>query len=518
MKKAHFGFNLCMVFAAVLLTGCELPKNTAQKSPLTPMQSEDWITTEQSKKQFAAGKTAYLPLYDGFMSISTRIHLIHHAKHNIDLQYYIWEDDFVGNLMLSQLLSAADRGVKIRLLIDDQNGTQLDEKLLTLSQHPNFEIKLFNPYKFRNFRILDYAFRLKNVNHRMHNKLIVADGVVAVTGGRNISSEYFDASNHFQFTDVDIFFAGKAVRSANQSFLNFWNDNLSYEIQHIKNKKPDSSQLKKLREDFEKAVVNRNELKRRLDLAELEIKKQLEQHPIEWTQAHFVADHPDKIRGDAKDSQYIYAQMLGLMGEPKDHLELVSAYFVPTQKGTDYLVQRAEQGIDIRILTNSFLANDVALVHAFYKKHRQPLLQSGVKLWEFKPYIERSERTWYEKITGNVIPKKNKNSSSLHAKFFDIDGMVFVGSFNFDPRSAHLNTEVGLVVESEKFQDEITATLDQYLPQIAYELKLDEQGGVIWLDHQKNGTIKTFKNDPETTQFQRWMMKTVTLMPVEWMM
>ena len=210
--------------------------------------------------------------------------------------------------------------------------------------------------------------------------------------------------------------------------------------------------------------------------------------------------------------------MLNIMGEPKQHLELVSAYFVPTRKGTDYLVNLSKNDVRIRILTNSFLANDIAVVHAFYQKYRHDLLQNGIKLYEFKPYIERNKRTWYEVVTGNVIPAKGKNTSSLHAKFFDIDGIVFIGSFNFDPRSANLNSEVGLVVESDVLQKYISRSLDQYLPQIAYELKLNKQGEIIWLDQHKDGSIVEYKHDPETTKFQRFAMQAVSYLPIEWMM
>ncbi len=197
---------------------------------------------------------------------------------------------------------------------------------------------------------------------------------------------------------------------------------------------------------------------------------------------------------------------------------MVSAYFVPTQAGTDYLGQLSQKRVDIRVLTNSFAANDVAIVHAFYSQYRRELLQNGIKLYEFKPIIERTRPTWYEKMTGRVIPAKGKKSSSLHAKFFDVDGKVFIGSFNFDPRSAYINTEVGLVVESEALQAQIQQVLDEYLPVIAYELKLDASGELIWLDHQANGQTIVYRHDPQTTRFQRRIMKWVAYLPIEWMM
>ena len=503
--------------ALITLTGCSLPMNQSNKQPPIQIHAEHWLNGSNVDTQMSQGLTAYLALDDAFSSIASRLHLINKAKYNIDLQYYIWENDSIGHLMLAELLKAADRGVKVRLLIDDQNGTKLDATLKQLAAHPNFEIKLFNPYKFRKLRVIDYAFRLKHINHRMHNKLIIADGAIAVTGGRNISREYFDASDNFQFTDMDILFYGTAVQHANDVFHEFWNDNLSYSVPQLLGN-GNQEQLAKLRQYYELTALQKDQLKKRIELAEKQINKHLKDRPINWAKAHFIADSPNKIRGEATHDQLIYSQMLNIMGEPKQHLELVSAYFVPTRKGTDYLVNLSKNDVRIRILTNSFLANDIAVVHAFYQKYRHDLLQNGIKLYEFKPYIERNKRTWYEVVTGNVIPAKGKNTSSLHAKFFDIDGMVFIGSFNFDPRSANLNSEVGLVVESDVLQKYISKSLDQYLPQIAYELKLNKQGEIIWLDQHKDGSIVEYKHDPETTKFQRFAMQAVSYLPIEWMM
>ena len=519
MTKQTASHWILFTIIFLTLTGCNLPMNQSVKDEPIAVKTADWLNNnEETQNKISAGLTAYLPLHDPFMSMATRVHLIHQAKYNLDLQYYIWEDDVIGHHLLSELLKAADRGVKVRLLIDDQNGTKLDESLRQLSEHPNFEIKLFNPYKYRNFRVIDYVFRLKNVNHRMHNKLIIADGAVAVTGGRNISSEYFDASENFQFADMDIFFGGTAVNSANQIFLNFWNDDLSYSVKQLIDP-PKNTNLETIRKRYaETTNFKEKDTDVRIQQAEEQLKENLKNKPIQWAKAHFLGDSPDKIRQNVDDKQLIFHQIMNIMGEPKDHIELVSAYFVPTKSGTAYLSALKDKNIKARVLTNSYLANDVPLVHAFYQKYRKPLLQNGVKLYEFKPYIERDQRTWYEVVTGNVIPAKNKNSSRLHAKFFDIDGMVFIGSFNFDPRSAWLNTEVGLVVESNDLQNEISASLDEFLPQVAYELKLNQNGEIIWLDHQKDGSYKTLEVEPETTRFQRFAIKFVSIFPVEWMM
>lgn len=516
----HGFFSFLIIATTINLGGCSLPINSIQPEQATQSYSEHWLNHQNTDadKKLNDDLTAYLTMSDAFQSIAARVHLIRKAQHTLDLQYYIWVDDFIGHLMLQELLKAADRGVKVRLLIDDQNGTQLDDTLVALAQHPNISIRLYNPYKYRNLRVIDYIFRFNNINHRMHNKLIVADGAIAVTGGRNISSEYFDASESFQFTDMDVLFYGTAVEQANKVFLNFWNYDLSYPVQNII-AQGSAEDLAQLRLGYSKtSSKNRmeNNVDQKVNQEQKNLEIQLTQQQPAWAKAYFLADHPNKTKAQAKDHQLIHNQILQKMGQPKTEFELVSAYFVPTEQGTTYLSKLAKSQVKVRILTNSLVANDVALVHAFYQKYRKPLLASGAKLYEFKPYIERERRTWYEVMTGNVIPAKGKNTSSLHAKFFDVDDKVFIGSFNFDPRSIHLNTEVGLMVHSDQLQAEVSTLLDHYLPTVAYELKLDAQGNVIWLE-QKDGAVIEHKTEPESTKFQRFMIKAVSYLPIEWM-
>ncbi|ALH96145.1 phospholipase D family protein [Acinetobacter equi] len=475
-----------------------------------------WFHEIDFQTKVTQGLTAYLALNEAFLSIASRRHIITTAKHRIDLQYYIWENDAIGQLLLADLLHAADRGVKVRLLIDDQNGTQLDQSLRQLSLHPNFQIKLFNPYRFRKLRIIDYIFRFKHINHRMHNKLIIGDGQLAVTGGRNISREYFDASENFQFTDLDILFFGAAAQQANALFYNFWEDELSVSVSKILSK-GSSEELQELRNQYELSELRRTQHQRQIDEAENYIHMLLKTKPVQWVNAEFIGDSPNKIRGQASKDELIAEQFFKIMGPPESQLELVSAYFVPKKRGLNFFKELIQNNIKIRVLTNSYLANDVPVVHAFYQKYRKELLASGVKLYEFKPYIQRKKRTWYEIITGNVIPAKGKNASRLHAKFFDLDGVVFIGSFNFDPRSAHLNTEVGLIIKSQQLQQELSQTLDQHLPTVAYELQLNTEGRIIWLEYKEDGSTTTHNQEPHTTKFQRFVIKLVSFLPIEWM-
>ncbi|MCU4535743.1 phospholipase D family protein [Acinetobacter bereziniae] len=491
--------------------------NQSQQEQQSQVYQDHWITEPQAKNMLTQGLTAYLAMNDAFQSIASRIHLIRKAKYTLDLQYYIWADDFIGNLMLHELLKAADRGVKVRLLIDDQNGTKIDRQLSALLTHPNISIKLYNPYKFRHFRVMDYIFRAQRINHRMHNKLIIADGAIAVTGGRNISSEYFDASESFQFTDMDVLFFGQSVNRANEVFTEFWNFELSYPIEQFISK-GSAQDLIDLRKSFEKLEQAEHSTDEKVNLEQKELANELNQNKINWAYADFLADSPKKSLGKAQGNELISHQIHQHLGDPKQEMDLIAAYFVPTQNGTDFISQFPKQNVDVRILTNSFVANDVALVHAFYQKYRVDLLKNGAKLYEFKPYIERKRRTWYEVVTGNIIPKKGKNKSSLHAKFINIDDKVFIGSFNLDPRSFNINTEVGLVLKSDPLQEQISDLLDRTLLTVAYELQLNSQGELIWLDYQGDGKVIKHHVDPETTRFQRFMMYSVSYLPLEWMM
>lgn len=509
-------FVIFMLYTA-LLVGCSLPSNQAMQQSTIQPHVEEWYTDPETQANIAQGFTGYLTLDNAFNSIAARLYLIHHAQHSLDVQYYIWADDNIGHMMFNALLNAADRGVKIRLLIDDQNGVTLDHTLQALAQHPNFEIKLFNPYKYRHVRILDYGLRLRQINHRMHNKLLIADGAVAITGGRNISQEYFDASDDYQFTDLDILFLGTALPAANQSFQAFWQHPLSYETQQII-RPAEPQALKELRQRYASKQPSQDQLNKQLKQAEQAVQEDLQRRQHVWAKAKFVADPPDKILRRAPKSSLLYQQLQTQMGTAHRQMNLVSAYFVPTEKGVNTLIQLVNDGAKVRVLTNSYLANDVPIVHAFYQKYRKALLEKGIQLYEFKPYIERPKRTWYEVMTGNIIPAKSKNASRLHAKFFSIDQKVYIGSFNFDPRSAQLNTEVGIVLDSAALQQDIQQSLDENLMQVAYQLKLDAAGEIIWIEQLPNGEKLIHQVEPETTKFQRFMFKAIAFTPFEWMM
>lgn len=527
----HYIRLLWMMFlSCVCLTACQLPKNQALSSeeslPKLSLSKQStaevlqnynvWLDADNYQNNVAQGLTGYYALDNSFLSLASRIHMIRHAKYQIDVQYYIWADDEIGHILLAELLNAAERGVQVRLIIDDQNGTDLDQTLIALSQHPNFQIKLYNPYKYRYFRVADYLLRAKQINRRMHNKLLIADGFVALTGGRNVSNEYFEASQDFQFSDMDVMFVGTAVTQASQVFANFWTDELSYPVAQMIEKPADHA-LETQRKHYQQFLSSQRS-SARLQKVEEMIRQYGQGRQYEWTEAHFVGDLPSKTKGNGKDDDLIANQISHLIATPKQRISIVSAYFVPQKAGTANLTAQSKAGVKSTILTNSLVANDVAMVHAFYQKYRRDLVESGVKLYEFKPYIHRKEKSWYEVLTGNVLPAKSRDRSSLHAKFFLSDDQVFIGSFNCDPRSMNLNTEVGLVIRSANLANAIETQLEQYLPYIAYQVQLDDQGQLIWLERFENGQSKIHHQEPQTTAFQRGLVKIISWLPIESMM
>lgn len=508
------------VISALGLVGCQLPDNQGQhqQAKLAQHHSQQPISYKTIPQQVTEGLSQFYTLEDPFTSIAARIHLIQQAQHQLDLQYYIWNNDPIGRYVLGELLKAADRGVKIRLIIDDQNGNQLDDLLLSLAQHQHIQIGIFNPYKYRDARWLDMLTRSLHINQRMHNKLIVRDGLYALTGGRNISAEYFDAGQKFQFTDLDVMFYGASAQQAQDSFDAYWQSDLNYSIEQLLRSKH-VTPLDQLRQQFANEAHLLVKEQQVITLALTDVQRAFDDTAKDWVPTQFYADVPEKAKGInyvAQEQLLIY-RLFEHMGRPDEHLELVSAYFVPGNKGVDYIGSLRERNVPVRILTNSLAANDVALVHAYYAPYRKALLKQGVKLYEFKPYLDR-DRTWYERVSGNVIPAKERARSSLHAKFFDIDGHVFIGSFNFDPRSAYLNTEVGVAIDSDPLQNRLTQALDEYLPLIAYELVLNENDDIIWREYLPNGNVIEHAHDPHTTRFQRAVMAIIAIFPFEWMM
>jgi len=445
-------------------------------------------------------------LADGRDAFAARAVLAQAADRSLDVQYYIWRNDTTGRLMFDALRNAAERGVRVRLLLDDNNTAGLDEALAALDAHPMIEVRLFNPNAMRSLRTVGLVADFMRLNRRMHNKSFTADNQVTIIGGRNVGDEYFGAAGEISFADLDVIAAGPVVRAVSDDFDLYWNSPSAYPLALLA---PDAVAARALTPDAE-ATAYIEAIKRSAFLEQL-IGGSL---PLEWARTRFVSDDPAKVMGKAAPEANIAFKLRDLLGEPQRSLDLVSPYFVPGEEGAAAFIDLAKKGARTRILTNSLEATDVAAVHAGYAKWRKPLLEAGVTLYELRR--EATDEPSREKRgSGSGI---GSSDASLHAKTFGVDGSrVFVGSFNFDQRSIHLNTEMGMVIDSPALATRLGETLDRTLPTRAYEVKLDEQGSVIWLERRGEQVIR-YDKEPGTSWFKRAAVKALSWLPIDWLL
>ena len=509
---------------AITVTGCStLPKHTIESIPETTLQVDTTQTTLaqiiQPLQEQHPELTGYLVLFEPLEALSARLRLIDKAEKTLDLQYYIWDNDKVGALALHALIRAADRGVRVRLLIDDNNAKSTEGIFLALAQHPNIEVKLFNPYRFRKYRALDMILDLKRINRRMHNKSFIADHQVALIGGRNMTNQYYNVSDNYQFSDVDVMLVGSAVKDISHSFDEYWNHEYAYKVQEVVKQSAHRLSYDSLKQQLDEhykriTVQNYLDLTSNSQAIDSLMSRNI---PLDWVKAEVVKDSPDKIKSKAKKKEHLNFQLIQQLEQPEKNVDLISAYFVPEKKGAKMLTDLAEDGIKVRVLTNSFKANDVAVVHAFYGKYRQNLLEHGVQLYEFLPALNKND---LDKNTEDLAKKakvsiKGLSRSSLHAKLMALDEkQVFIGSFNFDPRSAYLNTEIGVLLNSPPLAQAVHTTMDENLSKYAYKLVLDANKKITWQRQTPQGPV-IYTKEPRMKWWQRAGIKMLSWLPIE---
>jgi putative cardiolipin synthase len=455
-------------------------------------------------------KTGFYPLKLPADAFAARALLAARAQRSLDVQYYIWRGDETGMLLAEALWRAAERGVRVRLLLDDHGTTGLDRVLAALDAHPNIEVRLYNPLMHRGVRALNFLTDFSRANRRMHNKSFIADNQAAIVGGRNIGDEYFGAGGGVVFKDLDVLAVGAAVRAASRAFDLYWNSDSAYPAANIL--EPAGSGARALLEvqfaavHASPAATDYLKMLRDTPLVAQLVDGAL---PLEWAQAQLVCDDPAKtLAGGEQGELLLLPQLLRLAGPAVRGFDLVSPYFVPGDQGTANLAALARRGVQVRILTNSLAASDVAAVHAGYAKRRAELLRAGVRLYELKPTPVAAKTKDREAVGGS-------SSASLHAKTFAVDGeRVFVGSFNFDPRSARLNTEMGLVIASPELARQVAAAFDADIPRQSWEVRLAEDGSLYWIERTPSGE-KRYDSEPGVGLLKRLGVGILSLLPIE---
>jgi putative cardiolipin synthase len=450
-------------------------------------------------------------LADGRDAFASRVLLADTAERSLDVQYYIWHDDLSGTLMFDALSRAAQRGVRVRLLLDDNGTAGMDKTLAVLDATPNIEVRLFNPFAQRRFRSLGYLTDFSRLNRRMHNKSMTADNHATIIGGRNIADEYFDVSTAMSFADLDVLAVGPVVADVSADFDRYWASGSAYPVKGflpaaaLADQQFWAAHVATVKGSTEAAAY-------RKALAESAFVRDLEAKTLhfEWAKTRMVSDDPAKGLGEADKAHMMPHLLREILGKPSRELMLVSPYFVPTDNGVEMFGGMVKDGVDVTVLTNSLEATDVAVVHAGYAKHRKELLERGVHLFEMKRESADARSASYSLM--------GSSSSSLHAKTFTVDGeRVFVGSFNFDPRSAKLNTEMGFVIDSPALAAAMARTLAERMPESTYAVSLTADGDLEWREQTAKGPV-VHTTEPGTTLLLRMGIGFMSILPIEWML
>ncbi|GMG88701.1 phospholipase D-like domain-containing protein [Biformimicrobium ophioploci] len=485
---------------SILVTGCaaQLPANPVFPSQyLSAPDNSRLAGNIANLRASRPDKTGVFPLTHPGDAIHTRIAAIRAASKSVDLQVYIFRNDDTGQVISEALLRAAQRGVRVRLLIDDMNNAGVDPLLALLDKEPNIEVRLFNPFAKRKRRLLQLLGDFDRLNRRMHNKTLTIDNIVTFVGGRNIGDEYFGLNTTIAFGDFDFITIGPVVSEVSGQFDLYWNHQLAFPLRNI-TVVPE----RKIQERSEESGVTKQAHLRHVGQSRLARALTQDYHFWYWGDASLLHDPPDKILLDKEHyRKFMLGDIVDELNKSSELLILVSPYFVPGENGAEALASAARRGMDIHILTNSLASTDAFPVHGHYRKYRKQLLEAGVHLYETLMVPVESENS------DTVVPQR----SSLHAKVISIDEKsTFAGSFNMDPRSVFLNTEVGIFIESERLSQELSRAFLDDVRKKTFILRL--QGGeIVW--HAPDGSV--YKSEPDAGFWRRLGATVTGLLPIE---
>ncbi|WP_128079988.1 phospholipase D family protein [Roseicella frigidaeris] len=439
------------------------------------------------------------------------------AGRSLDLQYYLWHGDLTGGLLAGEVLRAADRGVRVRMLLDDVFALGQERAIAALDAHPQIEVRLFNGTRWRAFGWLGYALEMLlggwHLNRRMHNKAWIADGRVAIAGGRNLADEYFDAAEEFNFRDLDLLLAGRAAAQATAVFERYWRSPFARPARELSPAGNARGGLASLRRRLQSAAVApeaRRFLARSPEGSRLSACLEDRLVGVPETAIRIVADPPEKAKRGLGARRRARAAG-GIGPEAADALRLaqreallISPYFVPGAAGLDLLTTLVRRGVHVAVITNSLAATDVVAVHGGYARYRRALLEAGILLFELKPSGDEATSLF------------GSRGASLHTKAFVVDETtVCVGSFNLDPRSAALNTEMGIFAESPELARELRAEHQRLAdPSRSWRVTLAE-GRLCWSAEDALERPATARHEPDASLSRRVLAGLIRLLPVE---
>jgi putative cardiolipin synthase len=470
------------LFVCVFLAACSGPtlrKDLIRDPPdfaIAPSeQGPLYELAQQQVNQHGDSHSGFHLLDGNEDALRWRLALIDSAVSSLDVQVYLWYADHSGRLVLDRAIRAADRGVKVRLLLDDLLTIGLDQTLYELEAHPNIQFRVFNPWGKRGLmqRAGEALVEMERLNVRMHDKIMIADGQAAIIGGRNIGDHYFGLHEKYNFYDLDFIGFGHIARQANSMFDHFWNSEWVVSAKNLE-LKPD--------EDFARSGLEQMRQK----LAETPRLQRFSLKPRNWaTELEWMASrlHPgtSTLIYDEADSRAI-AQKVGgelfpWMGKAQHELLITNAYIIPAQAGIDFVSELTGRGVRVRILTNSLASHDVPAVNSHYRGWRDDFILAGAELHELRsdPVIQQSRVD---------TPPVQAKFTGLHTKAFVVDRrFAFIGSMNFDPRSININTEVGAFIDSPGLAGELAEIMERDMgPDNAWRVEIDAKGKLQWIN------------------------------------
>jgi putative cardiolipin synthase len=499
-----------LTLVVVLFTGCASVPKDAHRTPSTAFPDYASTVIGAYLENAAAshpGQSGFAIFPDGRRAFTSRITMTELAQKTLDLQYFIWDADATGRILAERLIRAADRGVRVRILVDDLNLGDRDRGIAALDAHPNIEVRIFNPFADRSWKLLGFLTDFNRVNHRMHNKLFVMDNAVAIIGGRNIGGSYFGVHQEANFRDMDVIAGGPVVREASGVFDHFWNGDWAVPITALVDRSATEADLRAMAETVHELIAKEPyPYPLDADVAALESELRNIFDSFIWARGRMVFDDPNEINEYGRT-----VTMMPAFGRRIDLLEsellIEVPYFVVREQGLAAVARLRDRGVRIRVLTNSLASNDVLTAHAGHARHREELVAAGVELYELRsdPAVKK-----------RAIHSTGSARSSLHCKAIVFDRKdLFIGSLNLDPRSADINTEAGLYIESPELATQLIAYMDEgVLPQNSYRVLLDADGNLYWVT-ETGGRVERYDHDPNSTSWQRTKARIIQMLPIE---